>query len=141
MKIFYLFFLILLASCTAGIDMKPVKYDNLFHDDNSKVWMINKMIVNKKNLTSPDDVNKEVLIFYVDGTVQYVPLKDLGTDQGNVGNYILQSDDKSLAIYFKESVWDFKLKKITEDTIYMTSSKESDRNLSLEIVPLPKILH
>ena len=121
--------------------MKPVKYYNLFHDDNSKVWMINKMIVNKKNLTSPDDVNKEVLIFYVDGTVQYVPLKDLGTDQGNVGNYILQSDDKSLAIYFKESVWDFKLKKITEDTIYMASSKESDRNLSLEIVPLPKILH
>ncbi len=141
MKILSALLFIGLFSCTAGIELKSVTYDHLFNDGNSKVWMINKMVVNRKNLTTPSNSNKEVLIFYVDGSIQYIPLKNLGSHQGNIGDYILHSDEKSLAIYFKESTWDFSLIKITEDTIYMTSTKDSDRNIALELVPLPKIFN
>jgi len=136
-----LLFLISLGSCTSSVEMRPVMFDNLLHDGNSKVWMINKMIVNKSNVTATHDSQKELLIFYVNGSVQYLPMQDLGRQHGQVGSYILHSEEKTLTLYFEEAIWDFNLKEIEEDSIYMTPNKKSEVQFSIQIIPLPPILH
>ena len=136
-----LLFLVILGSCSAGVDMRPVKFDNLFNDGNSKVWMINKMIVNKANVTSSEDHKKELLIFYINGNVQYLPMQDLGEQHGQVGSYILHSDDKKITLYFDEATWEFELIEIEEDSVYMAPTDNSEVQFSIQIVPLPPILH
>ncbi|MFT5861103.1 MAG: hypothetical protein ACI865_003222 [Flavobacteriaceae bacterium] len=136
-----LIFLIIISSCSSGVDFRPVKFDNLLNDGNSKVWMINKMIVNKANVTSSADYKKELLIFYVNGSVQYLPMQDLGRQHGQVGSYILHSEEKKITFYFEETTWSFDLIEIEEDSVYMTPTPSSEVQFSIQIVPLPPILH
>lgn len=136
-----LFFLLILGACSSGIEMRSVKFDNLLNDGNSKVWMINKMIVNKSNVTSSFDSKKELLIFYVNGSVQYLPMQDLGSQHGQVGSYVLHSEEKTVTIYFEEAIWAFDLNEVEEDSIYMTPNSNSEVQFSIQLVPLPPILN
>ena len=128
-----------LAGCTANSEMKGIQYDYLLNDGNSKVWMIEKMIVDKSNITSQFDEEKELIIFYQTGRFQYIPLKKLGHSRGKIGNYFLSSDEKELKMYFKKDYWQFKLEEISEDSIYLVPMKESRAKFSMQLVPLKEI--
>ena len=136
-KLFFL--LLVLSSCTSNLEMKNVHYDYLINDGNSKVWMIDQMVVNKTDISAQRDEEKELLIFYKSNRVQYIPLKELGHKAGKVGDYILSSQEKELTLFFKESKWKFKLAEIAEDSIYLTPMKGSGVNFSLQLVPLKEL--
>ncbi|MFT5779676.1 MAG: hypothetical protein ACI837_002635 [Crocinitomicaceae bacterium] len=139
MKISFVLILILLVSCTSGIQMNSVRYDDLLNDGNSKIWLIDKMIIDKSDISMRNNWQKELLIFFENGHVQYLPVQDLGHKKGNIGDYVLNSNDRKLSLYFKEGVWEFDLDEITEDSIYMIPTKASDAEFSLHIIPLPEI--
>lgn len=128
-----------LSACTSNAEMKGVHYDYLLNDGNSKVWMIEQMIVDKSNISSRLDHEKELLIFYQSGSFQYIPVKQLGHKTGKTGDYFLSSDDKELKMYFKEGFWEFNLTEISEDSIYLVPTSESDVDFSIQLVPLKEI--
>lgn len=128
-----------LTACTSNVEMKAVHYDYLINDGNSKVWMIQQMIVNKSNITAQRDAQKELLIFYGTGRFQYIPIKQLGHKSGKVGSYFVFSSEKVLKMYFRESIWKFKMKEISEDSIYLEPVKGSDAQFSMLLVPLKEI--
>ncbi len=131
--------LLLLASCTSSARMRPISYDYLLNDGNSKVWMINEMSIDKTNIAPRIDTQKELLIFYSDGHFQYIPVQELGHKKGSVGSYFLDSEEKTLKLYFKEDIWHFKLNQITEEVIYMSPMPDSKVEFSMEIVPLKQL--
>lgn len=102
--------------------------------------MIEQMIVNKSNITAQRDDQKELLIFFGNGRFQYVPMKQLGHKSGEVGSYSLFSSDKMVKMYFKEAIWQFEMKEISEDSIYLEPMKDSDAQFSLLLVPLKEIV-
>lgn len=129
-----------LSACASNAEMKGVHYDYLLNDGNSKVWMIEQMIVDKSNISPRMDHEKELLIFYQSGSFQYIPVKQLGHKTGKTGDYFLSSEDKLLKLYFKEeSIWEFSLTEISEDSIYMVPTKQSDVDFSIQLVPLKEI--
>lgn len=136
-----MFFLILgLGACAASSEMKDVPYDYLLNDGNSKVWMIDQMIVGKTDISSQQNEEKELLIFYNTGRFQYIPIKQLGHSKGKTGSYVLSSIDHELKMYFQEKIWHFKFDEISEDSIYLTPTKESNADFSIQLVPLKEIL-
>ncbi len=116
--------------------MKSVQYDYLLNDGNSKVWMIEKMIVDKSNIAPTRDVDKELIIFYENGRFNYVPMKQLGDHTGKTGDYFLDSEDRLLKMYFHKSTWEFSLKEIEEDSIYLVPTSVSDVDFSIQLVPI-----
>lgn len=135
------FLLLILTSCTAGVELKEVEYDYLLNDGNSKVWMIDKMIVKNSNIASQFDTEKELLIFYQSGKCQYIPVKQLGHQNGKVGNYVLFSKEKELKLYFKKKVWHFEMKEITEDAISLVPTEDSEEQFTLKLVPLKQLFN
>jgi len=137
-----LFFLLALglSACAHDGDMKTVQYDYLINDGNSKVWMIEKMIIDKSNIAPRKDENKELLIFFERGKFQYVPLKQLGDKTGKSGDYFLDSDEKKLKLYFKKSIWEFRLTEISENSIHLVPTENSDAEFTIRLVPLKYIL-
>jgi len=128
-----------LSSCVSGVEMKSVHYEYLLNDGNSKVWMIDQMIVGNTNVSAYQAHEKELLIFFQNGRFQYIPVKELGHKTGLVGNYFLDSEEKELKLYFKEDIWQFKMEEISEDSIYLVPLKESDANFSMQLVPLKEL--
>ena len=129
-----------LSACSSDSDLKPVPHDYLVNDGNSKVWMIEQMIVDKSNIASRQLAEQELLIFYQTGRFQYIPLKQLGHKNGRSGSYFLSTTENDLKMYFKEEIWEFKLKEVSEDSIYLVPTKDSDVDFSLHLVPLKEII-
>ncbi|MDG1333509.1 MAG: hypothetical protein P8P74_14330 [Crocinitomicaceae bacterium] len=129
-----------LSACSSNAEMKSVQYDYLINDGNSKVWMIEQMIVGKSNITPQLDHEKEILIFYQSASFQYIPVKQLGNKVGKTGDYFLDSDEKALKLYFDdESIWEFNLTEISEDSIYLVPTAQSDVGFSMQLVPLKEL--
>ncbi len=137
-KLVFLLFFGLIA-CTSGVDLSKVHYDYLLNDGNSKVWMIDQMIIDRMDISAGFDHQKELLIFYQNGNFQYIPMQELGHKKGRTGNYSLDSEGRELKMYFKKDVWHFKLDEITEDSIYLTPLSDSKVEFSMQLVPLKEI--
>jgi len=52
MKIQFISCVFLFVSCTSGVKLKAVNLGPLFHDSNSKVWMVDKVIADKQNFAT-----------------------------------------------------------------------------------------
>lgn len=140
MKKLLLFLSIGLFSCTEGIEMTEVPSDYLLNDGNSKVWMIEQMIVDNTDISARLNEEKELIIFYQSGRFQYIPIKQLGHITGKTGTYELSNSNKELRMYFPDKKWYFKLKEFSEDSIYLTPLKASEANFSIQLVPLKEIM-
>jgi len=129
-----------LAACTAGINMKSVTYDYLLNDSNSKVWLVNKVIIGNAVISPTVNYDKHLLIFHNSGHIDYIPYRQLTRSQGSKGYYILNSEERRLILEFNnDQRWEFDLKYMTEDSIYLKSTAHSDTNISMQLIPLPEL--
>ena len=125
--------------CTSNYPLKPVDYNELFTDGNSKVWVIDKMVAGKKNI-APNQLNgKDVFIFHESNSVDYLPLKAIGNKAPQKGRFYLDSEKKTLSITFGNKKWVFTLTVLEEDRIVMKPRVEGSAPFSLELVPLPEL--
>lgn len=136
--VLYITVLLLLSACTAGFDLQSVKYDALFNDSNSKVWLMNKHWVNGVNISPYNFPDKNMVIFYNSGKVYIVPVKGLGTKLPIKGTYYVDSDEKLLEMTFKKEKWVMKMDYITEDSVMLVHTPKSDIEQDFQIIPLPE---
>jgi hypothetical protein len=129
----------ILFACSTGVELKQVSLGPFFHDNNSKVWVIDQVIVDKINY-SPSNINeKDLLIFYDNNKCLFQPLKTLGTKKGKKGDYLIDSENKEIAIYFPLEKWDFKIDYMAEDTIILVPNKGSEFTYELLLIPFPEL--
>ena len=129
---------IILVGCTSGYGLKPVKFDSLLHDSNSKVWMIEKHIVEGVNIAPLEMKDRKLIIFYADGEFSMTHMKSIGKTSSINGLYYMDSAEKELQMFVGKKSWILKMDMITEDTIKMHSTKLSEIKQDIHIVPLPK---
>ena len=134
--VFFLF--LLLVSCSDHYVLDRLPLDPVLHDGNSKMWMIDQIRVGKKNLAPQVNMQKDVLIFYKNGHCMVQPMSTIGDVVGKKGEFTAYPEDSSLTLYFKNEVWDFRLKRRGNDTIILQPRKKSDLSYKLVIVPFPE---
>lgn len=139
LKLLQISAMLFLFGCTTGVEMTKVNYSSLFHDGNSKVWMINRIVASGENFAASNNWEKDIAIFYHSGKCVIQPLKSLGESPGKKGDYTVYSDSKNLVIQFKTERWDFLLTTISEDKIIMKPTKSSDLKYTIELIPLPEL--
>ncbi|PWL27053.1 MAG: hypothetical protein DCO96_11985 [Fluviicola sp. XM-24bin1] len=131
---------IALSSCTSNYPLKSVDYSDLFCDGNSKVWLVDKMIVNDVDVTRTGLRNKEVFIFHDNGVIDRLPLHAMGQNDPKKARYYLDSDKKTMSITFrKQEEWMFKLSVLEEERIIMRPLKKGSAPFTLELIPLPEL--
>ncbi len=139
MKILSVFLVFLLTACYSGYDLKPVSYYQLFHDGNSKVWLVDQMIVEDSSISPKENKMKNVFVFHESGDFQFAPLKNLAGDSLATGTYLVDSKDRKLSMYINNEKWEFDLAYIEEDSVLLTPGKESETKYSFKIIPLPML--
>lgn len=88
--------LVLLASCSTGVELKPVDLGTLFHDGNSKVWLVDKVIIDRQNFAPKQAADKDAFIFYASSKCSFQPLKTIGDFSSKNGEFSIYSDEKLL---------------------------------------------
>lgn len=100
--------------------------------------MVDKVVTNNKNFAPLLDLEKDVLVFYETGKCLFQPMRTLGDFVGKKGEYALYSEERTITLYFPKEQWDFKISKITEDTVILDPTTESDLKYQMVLVPFPE---
>jgi hypothetical protein len=133
-------FTLLASACSTGVELKGVNYGSLFHDGNSKVWMIDRVLIGKKDFSPPERRNKDIIIFFENGKCQFQPINTLGDIQGRKGEYSVFSNEKIITLYFdKAEKWEFELASIKDNEIVLKPTNNSDLKYKLILIPLPEL--
>ena len=126
-------------SCSTGITLDSVDYGSLFDDSNSKVWLVSKQIVDNADISPIQTYDKDIMVFHKSGVVDYIALKDITRKKPRKGQYVLDSQNRTMKIEFENGkIWDLDLSYITEDSILMEPTKKSDLNIAVQLKPLPE---
>ena len=128
----------LLLGCTAGFELNSVKIDTLFHDSNSKVWIMNQHIVDSVNIAPYNWHEKNLVIFFNTGKVYFVPVKALGEQLPLVGSFYVDSDEKRMDIYINEQNWVLKMPYVSEDSVMLVQTENSEIKQDFQIKPFPE---
>ncbi len=141
MKLWTIGFGFLLASCTLGTSMESVNYDHLFHDSNSKVWVVNKLMVDNAVISPNALYDKHLIIFYRNRNCDYIPFRDLTREAPRKGDFFVDSDKRTLDIKFYDNREEWKLDFVylTEDSILLSPRKDSDIQMSMQLKPFQEL--
>ncbi|MDP4865730.1 MAG: hypothetical protein NWR53_03605 [Crocinitomicaceae bacterium] len=138
-RLFLFVFVAVLASCSTGVELKPVDLGTLFHDGNSKVWLVDKVIIDRQNFAPKQAADKDAFIFYSTSKCSFQPLKTMGDFSSKNGEFSVYSNEKLLTVYFKKEVWEFKLASLSDNKIVLKPTKKSDLKYTLVLIPLPEL--
>ncbi|MDP4684773.1 MAG: hypothetical protein NWS40_08800 [Crocinitomicaceae bacterium] len=138
-RLFLFVFVAVLASCSTGVQLKPVDLGTLFHDGNSKVWLVDKVIIDRQNFAPKQAADKDAFIFYSTSKCSFQPLKTMGDFSSKNGEFSVYSNEKLLTVYFKKEVWEFKLASLSDNKIVLKPTKKSDLKYTLVLIPLPEL--
>lgn len=140
MKAISIGIVLLCAACTTGVDLHEVNYEHLFHDSNSKVWLVNKVMVGNAVVSPELMYDKDILIFHSNGHINFLPMRELTRSVGMRGFFILKSEERQLILDLDNTGrWIFNLEYLTEDSILMVPTTKSDTNISLQLIPFPEL--
>ena len=138
-RLFLFVFVAVLISCSTGVELKPVDLGTLFHDGNSKVWLVDKVIIDRQNFAPKQAADKDAFIFYSTSKCSFQPLKTMGDFSSKSGEFSVYSNEKLLTVYFKKEVWEFKLTSLSDNKIVLKPTKKSDLKYTLVLIPLPEL--
>jgi len=131
--------IIVLVSCTSGIPLKSVDYETLFTDGNSKVWLINKVVFNGAIISPINNADKDVLIFYANGHANQIATKEIGRIVPLKAHFHLNSRGRLLQLEFKDFYSEYKLPYITEDSILLQPTSDSETKFSMQLIPFAEL--
>ncbi len=138
-RLFLFVFVAVLVSCSTGVELKPVDLGTLFHDGNSKVWLVDKVIIDRQNFAPKQAADKDAFIFYSTSKCSFQPLKTMGDFSSKNGEFSVYSNEKLLTVYFKKEVWEFKLASLSDNKIVLKPTRKSDLKYTLVLIPLPEL--
>ncbi len=139
--IIYSFFAVLLISgCTYDVDLKPIDNRLLFHDGNSKVWLIESGI-KSKGYSNVDFHQKEMIIFYQSGKCYIQKVSEFTITKPRVFDFERIDDEKGkhyLLLVNKHKRVKYEIMKMTNDCITLIEKNKSGEDYIFELLPFPE---
>ncbi len=140
-KLIFLFFIFqFISGCTYDVELKPIDNRLLFHDGNSKVWLIESGI-KSKGLSNVDFRQKEIIIFYQSGKCYIQKVAEFTKLKPRVFDFerIDKEDGKHyLLLVNKHKRVKYEIVKMTNDCITLTEKNKSGEDHIFELLPFPE---
>lgn len=135
-KLFFLPFLLLSIGCASKSSMKKIDPYIFLHDNSSKVWLVNKMLINKHDYTPVRMPFKEVIIFHSTRNCYFNKLKDMEFP-GKKATYWLDISKREFGFEGGKEAWTFDIQFLSRDRLVLRPKMRS-YPFTLELIPFPE---
>lgn len=132
---YFLLVILLLSSCLSDDELIKVDPSYVFHDNNSKVWLIDHKYKNGKDFSPISLKYKEVLIFHNSGNFYLQKLHTLGDEIGEKGHFSVSPAYKNVKLHFQDKTWLFTCTNLSSERIILKPI--SNYKYTLELIPIP----
>lgn len=128
----------LFTSCVNEYNFKSVEPYYIFHDNASKVWILNHYYVDGKD-SAPLSLNyKRAYVFHSSRNFYENDVQHLGEQKGNKGFFNLKIDEQKLELEYKNLKKVFLIVYLTESKIVLTSTNKAGEKIKLELITFPE---
>ena len=139
MKVFrFIIISILLSSCSAEYELNEIDYSVLFHDNNSKVWLIDEINRGGKNYAPLVLRQRDIIIFYKPNRVVLTNLNEIAYSKGNKANFTINSNEKIIEVNFEKTKWKYHFESIEDQKIILKPFAKNLDQFELVLIPLPE---
>ena len=129
---------IILFSCSAEYELNEIDYSVLFHDNNSKVWLIDEINRDGKNYAPLVRKQRDIIIFYKSDRVVLTNLNEISYSKGNKANFSIDSDEKIIEVTFEKVKWKYHFESIEDQKIILKPFPNNKDQFELILIPLPE---
>lgn len=129
----------LILGCGNDSSAIKIRINSLLHDDSSKVWMVEKELVNGKE-QAPDNINfRTVIVFYEDSKFAEQPLNTLGNRPPKYGTFDVGSQNEIISFFQERKETVFLIESYSKERIVLKSIEKTGEKIELHLIPLPKL--
>ncbi len=128
--------ILLLSACVSDNELITVDSAFVFHNNNSKVWLVNHKYKNGKDFSPLSLQYKEIIIFHKSGNFYIQKMNTLGDEMGQKGSFQVSNNFKKVKLYFKDQIWIFDLSMLTNEKIIL--KPKINYAFALELIPIPE---
>lgn len=126
----------LVFSCVTDGNLKKIDPYYVFHDNNSKVWMINHCYKDGKDHAPVSNKYKEIITFHKSSNCYVQPMNTFGDEAGRKGSFTVNGKKKTFAIEYQDETLNFRITALSHDRIVL--APEGKFLYTLELVPVPE---
>ena len=126
------------ASCVSDAEFKAIDPYYLFHDNSSKVWLINHKYQDGKDFSPLSLGFKDIITIHKSHNCYVQRMGTFGDIPGEKGQFYLDSEENEARIEFKNQSWIFTIKSMQLEKVILEPTSKSDLQFTLELIPVPE---
>jgi hypothetical protein len=109
----------------------------LVHDNSSKVWLVDKMLIGDKDYTPLRMEFKEIVVFHENNAAYFYVFKDFGKTRGKKMTFLLNEAKKEFALIGLNKDYLFEIIYINRKRIRL-KPKNNSYKYELVLIPFPE---
>src|SRR3989338_7507324 len=95
--------LLIAVGCSSGASLKKIDDYIFLHDNSSKVWLVDKLLINKNDYTPMRFRYKQVVVFHESRSAYFYRLNEMGDKPGAKTYYWLDRTKKEIWFFFGQT--------------------------------------
>jgi hypothetical protein len=128
---------LLLAKCTSEGSMKQLDPYIFLHDNSSKVWLVDKLLINKNDYTPLRFHNKQVIVFHESRSAYFYRLRDFGEKKGIQSYYWMDKSKNEFGFEVGKKEWIFDIRQLSRKKIVL-KPKYGSYPYTIVLIPFPE---
>jgi hypothetical protein len=126
-----------LGRCVSESSMKKLDPYIFLHDNSSKVWLVDKLLINKNDYTPMQFRYKQLIVFHQSRNAYFYRLHEFGDRQGLKAYYWMDKSRNEFAFELGSKKWIFDIRHLSRDKIVLKPKYDS-YPYTIVLIPFPE---
>ncbi|MBI3239244.1 MAG: hypothetical protein HYZ43_10455 [Flavobacteriia bacterium] len=131
------FLLLITVGCSSGTSLKKIDNYIFLHDNSSKVWLVDKLLINKNDYTPMRFRFKQIIVFHESRNAYFYRLNEMGEKPGAKTYYWMDRTKNEFGFLVGQKEWVFEIKQISRTKLVLRP-KNNSYPYTMVLVPFPE---
>jgi hypothetical protein len=128
---------LLLTGCVSESSMKKLDPYIFLHDNSSKVWLVDKLLIHKNDYTPMQFRYKQLIVFHQSRNAYFYRLHEFGDRPGLKAYYWMDKNKNEFGFEIGTKKWIFDIRDLARDKIVLKPKYDS-YPYTIVLIPFPE---
>jgi len=128
---------VILSGCGIDQSMKAVDPYIFVHDNSSKIWLVDQLLINKNDYTPMQFRYKELIAFHENRNAYFYRMNEFGDHPGVKATFWMDKSKREFGFDFDKKSWIFHIVSMTRTKIVLRPKNHSF-NYTMVLIPFPE---
>lgn len=129
--------LLIVVGCSSGASLKKIDDYIFLHDNSSKVWLVDKLLINQNDYTPMRFRFKQVIVFHESRNAYFYRINEMGDKPGAKTHYWLDRTKNEFGFLVGQKEWLFEIRHLSRTKLVLRP-KNNSYPYTIVLIPFPE---